>query len=56
MSHITMFTYSVNDQGCIQIVTNAVNKKELESIGFVDSVDKVKAPVKKVTTKAKKNA
>ena len=41
-----MMRYSENESGFIQVVTNEVNKKELEAIGFVDHIDKVKAPVK----------
>lgn len=54
MSHISMLKYSQNDLGYIQVVTNAANKKELESIGFVDHVDKVKSPVKKKPVKVVK--
>jgi hypothetical protein len=49
-----MFKRSTNNE-IIQVVTDSDNKKELESIGFVDHVDKAKAVVKK-TVKAKKNA
>ena len=45
-----MFKYSNNDLGYIQVITNSGNKKELESLGFVDHIDKVKKP------KAKKSA
>ena len=53
MTHMTMLKYSTNEQGYIQIVTNSDNKKELEALGFVDHIDKVKAPIKR---KAKTNA
>ena len=48
-----MLKYSGNDLGYVQVVTHSANKKELESIGFVDHIDKVKAPARKATTKAK---
>ena len=50
---MTMFKYSVNDLGYFQVTTNSDNKKELEALGFVDHVDKVKAPVRR---KVKKDA
>lgn len=46
MLHITMMKYSTNELGYIQIVTNSDNKAELESLGFVDHVDKIKKPSK----------
>lgn len=51
-----MFMYSANELGFIQVVTNSDNKKELESIGFVDHVDKVKKPKASPRKKAVKNA
>ena len=53
-----MLKHSGNDLGYIQVVTHSSNKKELELLGFVDHIDKVKAPIKaKVTkSKAKKDA
>ncbi len=52
MNHLSMFLFS-KDKGHIQIITNSANKKELEAIGFVDRIDKVKKPRK---TTAKKPA
>lgn len=46
-----MMKFSKNELGYIQVVTHANNKDELESIGFVDHIDKVKAPAKKVAAK-----
>jgi len=52
MTHLTMLKYSTNELGYIQVVTNSDNKKELEGIGFVDHIDKVKKPkAKKETVK-----
>lgn len=45
--HITLFKYSTNDKGYLQVVTHENNKAELVKAGFVDHVDKVKTPVKK---------
>ena len=45
--HITLFKYSTNDKGYLQVVTHEDNKPELVKAGFVDHVDKVKAPAKK---------
>ena len=45
--HITLFKYSTNDKGYLQVVTHEDNKPELVKAGFVDHVDKVKTPVKK---------
>jgi hypothetical protein len=42
--HITMLKHSKNKLGYIQVVTHSSNQKELEDIGFVDDVSKVKAP------------
>ena len=50
---MSMFKYADNDLGYIQVLINSDNKKELESLGFVDQLDKVKAPTKKKTVKAK---
>ena len=47
MSHCTMLLFSKNDLGYIQVITNSSNKKELEKAGFVDHIDKVKAPTKR---------
>ena len=47
MSHCTMLLFSKNDSGYIQVITNSENKNELEKIGFVDHIDKVKAPKKR---------
>ena len=52
--HITMLKYSKNDLGYIQVVTHADNKSELEEVGFVDSVEKVKEPKKPIVKKAVK--
>lgn len=46
-----MLKYSENVLGYIQIITNSDNKKELESLGFVDHIDKVKAPSSKKVSK-----
>ena len=46
-----MFKYSTNTKGIIQVVIGSEDKKELESMGFVDHVDKVKLPVKPKATK-----
>jgi hypothetical protein len=54
MSHISMVKYSKNDLGYIQVVTHANNKGELESIGFVDHIDKIKEPIKKAAKKTNK--
>lgn len=46
-THMTMMKYSPdNEQGYFQVVTNSENKKELEGLGFVDHIDKVRAPTK----------
>lgn len=47
MSHISMFKFSKSEQGHVQVITNSINKKELEDAGFVDHIDKVKAPTKR---------
>ena len=49
ITHMTMLKYSTNEQGYFQVVTNSDNKKELEALGFVDHIDKVKAPAKSKT-------
>jgi hypothetical protein len=51
-----MLKYSAtNKLGYFQVVTNSANKEELESLGFVDHIDKVRAPAK-TKTKVAKNA
>lgn len=56
ITHMTMLKYSASmEQGYFQVVTNSANKKELESLGFVDHIDKVRAP-SKTKTKATKDA
>lgn len=54
MTHMTMFKFSADDElGYFQVVTNSDNKKALEALGFVDHIDKVRAPAK---TRAKAKA
>jgi len=56
MTHMTMFKYSASSElSYYQVVTNSVNKKELEALGFVDHIDKVRAPAK-TRNKATKDA
>ena len=55
VTHMTMFKFTADKElGYYQVVTNSDNKKDLEDLGFVDHIDKVRAPAKK--TKATKNA
>lgn len=53
MNHITMFKSSDNNLGYIQVVTSFINKEELESIGFVDHVDRIKKSRAKIKPKTK---
>jgi hypothetical protein len=53
---MTMLKYSPKAElGYFQVTTNSANKKELEDLGFVDHIDKVRAPAK-TRTKAVKDA
>lgn len=55
---MTMFKFSIDkDTGYFQVVTNSANKKDLEALGFVDHIDKVRAPAKpKAAVKPKPKA
>lgn len=56
---MSMFKYSDNELGYIQITTNSGNEKELSKLGFVDNVEKLTKPVKvsrAAKPKAKANA
>lgn len=59
MRIITMLLASSNELGYIQATTNSDNKEELEALGWIDNISKLKplpekkAPKKKAVKKVK---
>jgi hypothetical protein len=45
MHHLSMFKWSSNDLGYIQVVIKEEFKEEMRGMGFCESIDKIKKPV-----------
>lgn len=49
-----MMKYADNEQGHIQCVINSKFKDEFLALGFVDHIDKVEKPIKKIVKRRRR--